>query len=282
MRPVGVPKIVCAAMTVAELHLNPKRRARCAAVVLCANADDRRAVITALDGWDIDFRERARDVLGALRTTGAPLFITRPLALDQTPHADLIRGIRDGAPAFDIVALVRSNETQRSAVVALTELGIGDVLLLDEPKFAERLTSLVQRTRLSHRVAECGRHAAAGLPPKVANLVRWSFQRGLRYGSVSEFAAAKGVSNRTLRSRLAKFHLTPEDLLRWRRVIAAFVLFEHTLMTVDRVARRVGFPSGPAMHNAIRRSAGVSRTQILKSGGTPYLVRLFREKMGLT
>lgn len=268
-------------MTVAELHLNPKRRARCAAVVLCANAEDRRAVVMALDGWDIDFRERAREVLGALRVTGAPLFITRPLALDQTPHADLIRGIRDGAPAFDIVALVRSHEPQRNAVVALTQLGVGEVLLLDDPDFAERLTDLVQRTRLSHRVGECGRQASVGLPAKVATLVRWSFQRGLRYGSVSEFAAAKGVSNRTLRWRLAKFHLTPEDLLRWRRVIAAFVLFEHTLMTVDRVAKRVGFPSGPALHNAIRRSAGVSRSHVLKSGGTPYLVRLLREKMGL-
>lgn len=268
-------------MTVAEQKLNPRKRARCAAVVLSASAGDRALIEAALDGEDADFRDRARDVLAALRATGAPLFMTRPLMSDEDSHVALVRSIRQDAPSFDIVALARSNEHVRDSLVALTELGVGDVLVMDEPQFAQRLKELVQRTRLSHRVADCGRQVSAKLPAHVASLVRWSFQRGLRYGSVSEFAAGCGLSNHNLRASLSEFNLTPEDLLRWRRVIAAFVLFEHTLLTVDRVARRVGFPSGPALHNAIRRTAGASRGRVLKDGGAAYLIGILRAKMGV-
>lgn len=268
-------------MTVAELLASPKRPLRCAAVMLCANAEDRRAVLHALKDWDVDFRDQPREVVAALRASGAPLFISRPATSDLRPHSTLIREIREDAPAFDVVALAHAGESHRSQIVALTELGLGEVLDIDDPEFAERLKALVRRTRLKIRVAECGRELSAGLPPKVARLIRWAFQRGLRCGSVSAFAAAHGLSNQTLRLRLAKYHLTPEDLLRWRRVIAAFVLFEHTLLTVDRVAKRVGFPSGPALHNSIQRTAAISRAQVLKNGGTPYLMKLLREKMEL-
>jgi AraC-like DNA-binding protein len=270
-----------AAMTVAEQHLKPKRRAKCAAVVLSASPDDRHIIEAALDGWDVDFRDRAREVLAALRTTGAPLFVTRPSMFEERAHAGLVQGIREDAPAFDIVALARSNEQQRNAGVAMTELGVGEVLVIDDPQFGEKLRDLVSRTRLSHRVADCGREVAAGLPGRVAGLVRWSFQRGIRCGSVSEFSAAKGVSTRNLREWLARFNVSPEELLRWRRVIAALVLFEHTLLTVDRVARRVGFPSGPALHNAIHRTAGVARSVVLREGGSTYLIGVLRKKMGL-
>jgi AraC-like DNA-binding protein len=270
-----------AAMTVAQTQTTPKRRPGCAAVVLCANADDRRAVTLALEDWDVDFRDRAREVVAALRDTGAPLLVIRPAAVeDGTPHIALVRDIRVNAPAFDIVALKRRGELPKDALVALTPLGVADVLVIDEPDFAERLTELVRRTRVSLRVAACGREVAAGLPPGVARLVRWTFQRGVRCASVSEFAAATGVSNLALRFRFAKHNLTPEDLLRWRRVIAAFVLFEHTLLTVDRVALRVGFPSGPALHNAIRRTAGAARPQVLRDGGTPHLIAQLRARMG--
>ena len=268
-------------MTVAMNQLNQKRRAGCAAVVLCTDPEDRQAVTVALSEWDVDFRERAREIVGALRATGAPLFVTRPYDADEEPHTMLLRDIREGAPAFDIVALERVGDEKSGALVALTQFGVADVLRVDDPQFAERLNELVRRTRLSLRVAECGREVAVGMPPRVARLVHWAFQRGIKCGTVSEFAAAKGVSNRTLRWRLSKFHVTPEDLLRWRRVIAAFVLFEHTLLTVDRVARRVGFPSGPALHNAIRRTTGVSRPHVLRAGGTPYLISQLRVKMGL-
>src|SRR5262245_1053546 len=120
-------------MTVADLHLNPKKRSRCAAVVLCTSGDDRRAIVSALSGWDVDFRDRAREVLSALRVTGAPLFVTRPASAETVPHSDLIRGIREGAPAFDIVALARAGEQQRGTLVAMTELGVADVLFLDDP-----------------------------------------------------------------------------------------------------------------------------------------------------
>jgi AraC-like DNA-binding protein len=253
-------------MTVAKIQLTQKRRARCAAVVLCIDPEDRRAVADALSEWDVDFRDRERDILGALRATGAPLFVTRPFGADEEPHTMLLRGIREDAPAFDIVALKRAGDEGSGAFVALTQLGVGDVLLVDDPDFAERLCEYARRTRLSLRVAECGREVAAGLPLVLARLVHWAFQRGLRCGSVSEFAAAKGVSNDTLRLLLSRIRLTPEELLRWRRVIAAFVLFEHTLLTVDRVAARVGFPSGTALHNAIRRTAGASRPHVLRSG----------------
>jgi AraC-like DNA-binding protein len=267
-------------MTVAQNQLKLKRRARCAAVVLCANTEDRQAVTLALSDFDVDFRDRAREIVGALKATGAPLFVTRPADSDAEPHTTLLRGILTDAPAFDIIALKRHGDERSGALVALTHLGVGDVLLLDDPQFSERLNEFVLRTRLSLRVAECGKEVASGLPPEVARLVHWAFRRGLRCGSVSEFAAAKGLSNSTLRLRLSTFRLTPEDLLRWRRVIAAFVLFEHTLLTVDRVARRVGFPSGPALHNAIRRTVGRSRGQVLRSGGTPHVIALLRAKMG--
>jgi AraC-like DNA-binding protein len=267
-------------MTVAP-RPKPSRRPRCAAVALCTSTEDRTAIVLALDGLDVDFRERSREVLNALKATGAPLFITRPSAADEVPYANLLREIRDGAPAFDIVALARSSKMHRDSALAITMLGAGEVLFIDDPGFAARLNEIVERTRLSHRVAECGREVAAGLPPRLGALVRWSFQRGMRLGSLSEFAAARGVAIPALRRMMEDFEITVEEFLRWRRVIAATVLFEHTLLTVDRVARRVGFPSGPALHNAISRTAGAPRAEVLRHGGSAYLIRLLREKMGL-
>ena len=268
-------------MTVAEMHLNPKKRGGCAAVVLCSSPEDRGAVSAALLDWDVDFRERARDVIAALKATGAPLFVTRHADADDAMHTALLRDIREEAPAFDIVALTRSGDRDDEALVALTQFGVADVLRLDDPEFPERFIGLVRRTRLTMRAADCARELSAGMPVRDARLIQWAFQRGLRCGSVSEFAAAKGVSNQTLRWRLSHYNLTPESLLRWRKVIAAFVLFEHTLLTVDRVARRVGFPSGPALHNAISRTAGISRRRVLQAGGTSYLIAQLRSKMGL-
>lgn len=251
-------------------------------VAFCHDASTERAVASAL-GWNrLEFCQHVRRVIPQLRATGASLLIVEPSGADLAESTDLVHAIRGEAPAFTVAVLKRLSDKVSGDRVAMTAFGMGDILVVDAPHFADRLSALVNRQRILDRVAECGAHLTAGLPPDLAKIVGYAFTReGVTCQSVDAFRARLGFRERELQRFVRRVGLSPKKIIAWRRLFVAIVLDEHTLMTLDQIALEAGYSSAAALQRAIYDFGGVRHRALMAAGGSLYLLRVFRGAMGL-
>jgi transcriptional regulator GlxA family with amidase domain len=108
----------------------------------------------------------------------------------------------------------------------------------------------------------------AGQDAQIARAEAWAREHVARDFSMDELAAAAGLAPRTFARRLvAVCGLSPVKFAQRIRIEAAERLLETTRLSVDEVARRVGYAEPSTLRRLIRREARRSPAELRRSGG---------------
>lgn len=107
----------------------------------------------------------------------------------------------------------------------------------------------------------------AGQDPQIARAEAWVRANIDRDFTMDELAAAAGLSPRTFARRLASVcGLSPVKFAQRLRIEAAERLLETTRLSVDEVARRVGYAEPSTLRRLIRREARRSPAELRRAG----------------
>ncbi len=107
----------------------------------------------------------------------------------------------------------------------------------------------------------------AGQDPQIARAEAWVRANIDRDFTMDELAAAAGLSPRTFARRLASVcGLSPVKFAQRLRIEAAERLLETTWLSVDEVARRVGYAEPSTLRRLIRREARRSPAELRRAG----------------
>ena len=106
----------------------------------------------------------------------------------------------------------------------------------------------------------------AGQDPQIARAEAWARAHIARDFSMEELAAAAGLAPRTFARRLASVcGLSPVKFAQRIRMEAAERLLETTRLSVDEVARRVGYAEPSTLRRLIRREARRSPAELRRA-----------------
>jgi len=109
----------------------------------------------------------------------------------------------------------------------------------------------------------------AGQDETIARAEAWARGNIARDFAMEEMAAAAGLAPRTFARRLAAVcGLSPVRFAQRLRIEAAELLLETTPLSVDEVARRVGYAEPSTLRRLIRREARRSPAELRRSGRT--------------
>ncbi len=109
----------------------------------------------------------------------------------------------------------------------------------------------------------------AGQDETIARAEAWARANIARDFTMDELAAAAGLAPRTFARRLAAVcGLSPVRFAQRIRVEAAELLLETTRLSVDEVARRVGYAEPSTLRRLIRRDARRCPAELRRSGRT--------------
>lgn len=101
-----------------------------------------------------------------------------------------------------------------------------------------------------------------------------------RVTSVTTLAADQGVHRKTLVNRCAKAgFLPPAELIAWCRLCVVGHLLERTGATVETIALNLEYPSHTALRNRMKRSTGMTATEVRQAGGLAAVVQAFARRI---
>jgi AraC-like DNA-binding protein len=141
---------------------------------------------------------------------------------------------------------------------------------------SQRLAS-AQGTALARQIMS---RVAGLVPESVALLLDYFFRHGRSAPSVTAVAAALGLHRKTLAQHCARAKLpTPSALSCWARLILTAQRLEDPGRTTERAALEVGFPSGSAFRNMLKRYTGLSPSQLREQGGSVCVIEMFAARL---
>lgn len=164
--------------------------------------------------------------------------------------------------------------TTAGAAMAHLDLMLTLVSQLGGAELAERCARflLLDGRRSQSRYMALG--FMASKDPDVAKAERWARARLASGITVDELAQAAGLSTRTLARRLARTTgLSPVQFLQRMRVEHATELLETTSLSVEEIARRVGYAEPTTLRRLLRRDAGARPRDLRPSSSAPLIAQ---------
>jgi AraC-like DNA-binding protein len=204
--------------------------------------------------------------------------VVAPWDAAGTRVALLLRLVRDRLPSVPIAIYCPLAPDAVREIVALAKAGADEVILRagDDHVAAAWSRLLVSvRRRAANEVLEA-MHTL--LPPEVEPIASYCLERAPAGPSVAEVAAAFHIHRKTLANRMAAAGLPPPAcLISWCRLLLAARLLEDPGRAVERVALELGFGSGAALRNMLRRYTGLRPSELREHGGMRCLLDRFKE-----
>lgn len=223
---------------------------------------------------------RVNELADVLRTQ-VDILIVAPWDSSGALVAPAIAFVRWRRPSLPIVVYCALDESSVRQVVALTRSGADEIILrgIDDDSSAlwSRLLVSVSRRMAAQTLSELRPLLGKDTEP----ILSYCLERADQSVTVEELAATLNVHRKTLVNRLAAAGLPgPNNLISWCRLMLAARFLEDPGRSVEQVALTLGFGSGPALRNMIRRYTGLRTSELRKLGGWSYLVRLFAATIG--
>jgi hypothetical protein len=169
-----------------------------------------------------------------------------------------------------IAAYVDQRITALRELSALFRAGATEVILRGEDDSPAALKALRDRSGIAAVASEAMDIAAAVAPPSWLPLLQHYFAEACG-AALSNASPTLRRTGRAL-SRLAYRAGVPgvRQTRSLCRLVVATGLMLRTGESVERAALRLGYESGPALHNLLRRHAGVRATTLHAHGGFEY------------
>jgi AraC-like DNA-binding protein len=120
------------------------------------------------------------------------------------------------------------------------------------------------------------------IPSTIVPFLRYCLEHARRNITVEEVAVAMGVHRKTLVDRLKAARLpSPRAMIGWCRLLVAARMLDDPGRTVEQVALKLDFPSGPALRNMFKRYTGLRTTEVRQNGGVRCLVHAFKRELAV-
>lgn len=219
--------------------------------------------------------KRIKELIEVLRTH-MDILIVAPWDSSGSPVAPILGDIRRRRPSLPIAVYCALDADAVRQVVALTKSGADEVILRDIDEDSSALWSRLLISVSRRAAAQTLSQLRPLLDEDVEPILSYCLERADQRLTVEQLAATLNVHRKTLFNRLASVGLpSPRNLISWCRLILAARLLEDPGRSVEQVALTLGFGSGPALRNMIRRYTGLRTSELRELGGSSYLVRLF-------
>lgn len=118
------------------------------------------------------------------------------------------------------------------------------------------------------------------LPRKLRPIFEYAVERASEHLDRDEFAAAFGISRRTLHNRLVNAGLpATRTFLTWCRLLVATAMLDQPGHTLDTVSGQLGFYDGRNLGTALKRYTGSNVTDLRKGSVLKATIAAFQVKL---
>lgn len=130
--------------------------------------------------------------------------------------------------------------------------------------------------------AEISHFVGAIVPKSLRPLFEYAVEHASEHLDRDEYAAAFGISRRTLHNRLVDAGFPPtRTFLTWCRLLVATAMLDQPGHTLDSVGGQLGFFDGSHLGNTLRRYTGANITELREQGVLRAATRAFKAKVAL-
>jgi AraC-like DNA-binding protein len=226
------------------------------------------------------FCDTAAELSAAVADGGASAVITewhdgRGITVDWT-----IKCLRNDYPTVPVLIYAPLTPEGAHNMLTAARAGVVDAIIAnfdDVGVTLGRRLAAAQSTALADRAVT---RLAALVPSSVAQLLDYFFRHARTAPSVASAATALQVHRKTLALHCARAQLpTPSALCCWVRLILAAQRLEDPGRTTERAAMELGFPSGSAFRNMLKRYTDLTPSDVRERGGSMCLVELLAVRL---
>jgi AraC-like DNA-binding protein len=229
------------------------------------------AQIAFLDYWDIDRHLREDD-------HGDVTYLVSLHPSQRSQIEDVIREIRRARPITPIIAYATILDDWAAQAVRAVQAGANHLALRGFDDLQRVMMQVSVDTRLVPACADTLKLVLPWVPEAAHTVVGLCTMRAPRTLSVRDVAHTIGTSKRSLHRQLHALGLpTPESTISWCRLFVAVYLIALKRERVNHVAGALGFRSGSALRNMLRRYTGWTPMATRDPDAVSRLARLYRE-----
>ena len=220
--------------------------------------------------------ENLKELVLCLRRHRVDVLIVAPWDRLGLAVAPALLEIRKRLPALPIAVYCPLSAKAVREVVALTRAGADEVILQDVDEGSSELWSRLLVSVSRRAAAQALAHLRPFIASEIEPIVSYCLERADERLTVEGVAATFSIHRKTLVNRFAAAGLpSPNQLISWCRLLLAARFLEDPGRSVEQVALTLGFGSGPALRNMIRRHTQLRPSELRALGGWTYLVGVF-------
>lgn len=207
---------------------------------------------------------RCRELLEAVARPDASAAVVELRDADGVATAPTIRRVREGYPLLPVVAYSPYHQPAAADLLAVAQAGVNGLLLRDIDDVGvfplrEALTHAADQSIARHVIASLG----STLRPRALSIVEFCLAEARHALTVEDLTRSLGMHRKTLRTRLAESGFpSPQATIAWCRLLLAARLLEDPDRPLEHIAVQMGYSSGAALRNMLRRYTGLCPAQV--------------------
>lgn len=250
-------------------------------VALLPELEARRRLRTAFqDHADVTCCARRDELQELLASSCAELLIVDLWDADGLATAPVVSELRRNLPSLPVALYCQLTAQAAREILVLARAGAGAVLLRDVDDTPPMLRRLL-REASSRRVAyESLAELRDLIPDHIAPMIEHLLVEASTATSVGSAASAFGINRKTLVNQFAAARLPPPSIMiSWSRLLLATRLLEDAGRSVEQVAVAMGFGSGTALRNMLKRYVGLRPAAVRANGGMRHVLECLRREL---
>jgi AraC-like DNA-binding protein len=252
-----------------------------ALAALMGGAGTRIQVRTALETMGVTyFAATPAELLEVLVRHAVDAVLVEPHDAAGSTTDSVVRVIRRDYPSLPVLVYCDLTAEHMRRVPVLVQAGADELVLrgIDDMRSAFRRVLLHSA---SARAASEALTALSEILPRTAEpLLAYCLTQADRPLTVDRMARDLGVHRKTLCNRAIAAGLpTPSSLISWCRLLHAAKLLDDSGRSVERAALSLGFGSGTALRNMLRRYTGLRPRELRRHGGHRAVLALLQKRL---
>lgn len=230
----------------------------------------------SLSECSVELAASAADAIEHLREARSVCLLAAiPTERNEAHLAELLT-MRMSFPHAPIVALVDPGTRSHAAALRLGAVGVSEVVLSTPELGRDTLREAVHRCMSESVASIVWRRASLALPERLLPIARAAIERAHEPVTVVQLAAELRVKERSLRRWCVSERLpSPQWIVGWARLLIAAYYLDEPGRTVDGVAGMLGFLSGSALRNQLRRYTELTMASLRAGDASATIARLF-------
>ncbi len=216
----------------------------------------------------------------ALECTHFDVLVIEPTDATGQKTEETIRSIRSRFPRLSVLGHVVMKPGMSASVLSFARAGVHELIVAGIDDSAAVLRLALQRASQRCLAEEVYAEVSSALPREAAQLVRYCIEHAGESPTIDDISRALGVHRRTLVNRMQSALLPPpSELWAWSRVLLAARYLEMPGRSVEWVALTVGYPSGNALRNSLKKYTGLAPSELREADGFARVTLAFRSAL---